>query len=118
MSAPHLTPAQLAAEDLLDALRDLVARDEAEAAQCGFEHDEMTWLDDARRVIALATGESQNDDLRLRNAARDLLEALEQAVCALNATPRFRVYETDSYKIASLCDRAIAKAKASEGGAS
>jgi len=56
MSAPHLTPAQLAAEDLLDALRDLVARDEAEAAQCGFEHDEMTWLDDARRAIVKAKG--------------------------------------------------------------
>ena len=43
-----------AAPDLLDALRDVVARDEAEAAQCGFERDEMTWLEDARRVIAKA----------------------------------------------------------------
>ena len=56
MSAPNLTSAQAAAEDLLDALRDPVAREEAEAAACGFEHDEMNWLDDARRAIALATG--------------------------------------------------------------
>jgi hypothetical protein len=59
MNAPNLTPAQAAAEPLLDALRDLVARDESEAAQCGFEHDEMTWLDDARRAIAQATGKQE-----------------------------------------------------------
>ncbi len=44
-----------AAPDLLDALRDLVARDEAEAAACGFTDDEMTWLEDARHVIVKAT---------------------------------------------------------------
>jgi len=59
MSAPNLTPAQLAADALLDALRDLVARDEAEATQCGFERDEMTWLEDARRAIAKAEGGAQ-----------------------------------------------------------
>jgi hypothetical protein len=59
MSAPRLTPAQAAAEDLLDALRDLVARDASEAAECGFTLDEMTWLDDARRAIALATGKRE-----------------------------------------------------------
>ena len=56
MSAPNrLTPAQAVADDF-DALRDLVARDEAEAAECGFTHDEMTWLEDARRAIAKAKG--------------------------------------------------------------
>ena len=64
MNAPRLTPAQAAAEDLLDALRDLVARDETEAAQCGFERDEMTWLEDARRAIAKANyiGAAYGDD--------------------------------------------------------
>ena len=45
---------QLAARDLLDALTDLVARDRAEAASCGFTDDEMSWLEDARRAIATA----------------------------------------------------------------
>ena len=50
------------------------------------------------------------------NPNPDLIAALEQAVAALNTAPRFRVasLDTDSYRIASICDRAIAKAK---GGA-
>jgi hypothetical protein len=57
-----------------------------------------------------------DDDMRLRLAARDLLNALEQAVAALNEAPRFAMpgLSTDSYRIASICDKAIAKAK---GGA-
>ena len=47
---------QLAARDLLDALTDLVERDRAEAASCGFTDDEMSWLEDARRAIAKAKG--------------------------------------------------------------
>jgi hypothetical protein len=52
-------------------------------------------------------------EMRLRLAASDLLEALEQAVAALNTVPRFQVpsLATDSYRIAALCDRAIAQAK-------
>lgn len=59
----------------------------------------------------------RDEDLSLRLAAQDLLDALEQAVAALNAAPRFRVpgLDKDSYQIASICDRAIAKAK--EGAA-
>ena len=45
-----------AAAQLLDALEVLVERDRAEAASCGLENDEMTWLEDARRAIALAKG--------------------------------------------------------------
>jgi hypothetical protein len=50
------------------------------------------------------------------NPAPEVIAALEQAVAALNTAPRFRVplLDTDSYRIAALCDRAIAKAK---GGA-
>ena len=49
-------------------------------------------------------------------AAPDLFDALEQAVAALNEAPRFAVpgLNSDSYRIASICDKAIAKAK---GGA-
>ena len=45
--------------DLLDALTDLVERDRAEAASCGFTDDEMSWLEDARRAIAKAKGGTQ-----------------------------------------------------------
>jgi hypothetical protein len=39
-------------------LKDLVERERAEAADCGFiTDDEMTWLEDARRALAKATGE-------------------------------------------------------------
>jgi hypothetical protein len=44
-----------AAPELLAALKDLVERDRAEAAESGFTDDEMSWLEDARRVIAKAT---------------------------------------------------------------
>ncbi len=47
---------RLAAQDLLDALEELVARNRAEAAESGFTDDEMTWLEDARRAIAEAKG--------------------------------------------------------------
>jgi hypothetical protein len=46
-----------AALDLYEALKDLVERERAEAADCGFTDDEMTWLEDARRALANATGE-------------------------------------------------------------
>jgi hypothetical protein len=45
-----------AAPELLDALEDLVERDRFEAAESGFTDDEMTWLEDARRIIAKAKG--------------------------------------------------------------
>jgi hypothetical protein len=47
---------RLAASDLLDALEELVKRDQEEARECGFTDDEMTWLEDARRAIAKAKG--------------------------------------------------------------
>ena len=57
-----------------------------------------------------------DDELRLRLAAQEMLDALEQALAALNQAPRFKVpgLSTDSYRIAAICDKAIAKAK---GGA-
>jgi hypothetical protein len=55
--------------------------------------------------------------MRLRLAARDLLNAVQKAVAALNTAPRFAVQhlDTDSYAIAAECDRAIGKA--TKGGA-
>jgi hypothetical protein len=49
-------------------------------------------------------------------ALPELLNAVEQALQALNTAPRFRIphLDTDSYEIAAACGRAIAKAK---GGA-
>jgi hypothetical protein len=53
------------------------------------------------------------DSARVRDAAPELLHALEQAREALTAAPRFDVpgLESDSYAIAANCDHAIAKAK-------
>jgi hypothetical protein len=55
----------------------------------------------------------ESEDYRLRQAARDLLKALEQAVQALNTAPRFAVpnLDSDSYRIAAVCDRALAMVK-------
>lgn len=52
----------------------------------------------------------------LITAAPEMLDALQQAVQALNTVPRFQVphLSSDSYRIASICTRAIAMAK---GGA-
>lgn len=52
---------------------------------------------------------------RLFCAAPDLLEALAQAVQALNTAPRFAVphLSADSYQIAASGDRAIAKVQGS-----
>ena len=59
----------------------------------------------------------QNEDLFLRLAARELLQALEAALVALNTAPRFKVpaLNTDSYKIAALCEEALANAKPPAG---
>ena len=50
---------------------------------------------------------------RLFCAAPDMLAALEQALEALNIAPRFRVrgLDSDSYKIATVCEAAINRAK-------
>jgi hypothetical protein len=61
--------------------------------------------------------EWRHPQLRLQWAAADLLSALEQAVTALNTEPRFTVpsLASDSYRIAAICDLAIAKAKRPPG---
>jgi len=54
----------------------------------------------------------QSADAELLAAAPALLAALKQALAALNTAPRFDVpsLDTDSYRIASVCDRALAAA--------
>jgi hypothetical protein len=78
----------------------------------GLPVNEITINDDNYDKVAVWF----DDDMWLRLAAPDLLDALEQATAALNHAPRFAApgLDTDSYRIASICDKAIAKAK---GGA-
>ena len=52
------------------------------------------------------------NNARSATAAPALLEALLLARTALNAAPRFRVGDSDSYRIAAIVDKAIAEAKA------
>lgn len=42
--------------ELREALEDLVERDRAEASASGFEDDEMSWLEDAKRALLKAKG--------------------------------------------------------------
>ena len=51
--------------------------------------------------------------IRNSDTVANLLAVLQQALTALNTAPRFKVpsLETDSYRIASLCDAAIAQTK-------
>jgi hypothetical protein len=51
--------------------------------------------------------EMQEANACLATAAPELLEALLLAQRALNTAPRFRVGDTDSYKIAAQVDKAI-----------
>ena len=47
---------------------------------------------------------------RLHPATSNMLAALQLAQAALNTAPRFRVGDTDSYKIAATVDKALAEA--------
>jgi hypothetical protein len=60
----------------------------------------------------IASREQQEANGRLIVAAPAMLEALRLAQRALDTAPRFRVGDTDSYKIAAIVDSAIAKATA------
>ena len=89
--------------------------DASSYAQCPNcdEHGEL-----AHFMVSSETPEPPPPDAsaQLIAAASDMLAALEQAIAALNTAPRFPIpsLDTDSYRIAALCDVAIAKAK---GGA-
>ena len=56
--------------------------------------------------------EIQEANARLATAAPAMREALLLAQRALNTAPRFRVGDTDSYKIAAIVDDAIGEATA------
>jgi len=60
----------------------------------------------------VASPEQQEANGRLIVAAPAMLEALRLAQSALNTAPRFRVGDTDSYKIAAQVDKAIEAATA------
>ena len=55
--------------------------------------------------------EQAEANAQLIRTSPDLLAALELALAALNAAPRFRIRGLDSYGIAALCTRVIASAK-------
>ena len=80
------------------------------------DSDGAPFVCDACLDCSMGMSPEEEANARLIAAAPELLATLEQAVAALNTAPRFRVpsLDTDSYKIAALCDRVIAKAK---GGA-
>jgi hypothetical protein len=107
------TPAQVfeRAHALAESDPDIVLDQYFEASDCPINEIEV--CDDEHDELAVW----RDDDLRLRLAARDLLAALQHAATALNTAPRFKVpsLDTDSYAIAAVCDRAIAKA--TRGGA-
>lgn len=74
----------------------------------GVEHIEIRSAD-GNTVV-----EWRHEDLLVRLAASDMLEALEQALVALNTAPRFKVPILgiiDSYAVAAICEAAITKAK-------
>jgi hypothetical protein len=82
--------------------------------------DLMHWADansfDFALALERAEGHYEAEVAEAPRACRQttaLLEALEQALEALNTVPRFPVPSllTDSYRVAAMCDRAIAKAK-------
>ena len=80
--------------------------------QVSREDDEAPFVADVARdgihAAASLTQEEQANG-RLISAAWLMLEALDQALTALNTAPRFAVpsLDTNSYKIAALCEAAI-----------
>ena len=68
-------------------------------------HDVAVWGVRAALAAAYEAG-------RQAPAFAEMLAALILAQEALNTAARFRVGDTDSYRIASIVDRAIAKARA------
>lgn len=87
-------------------------RGDAEAAELpAFEvfDAEQTKIFDTNEDIP---SEIQEANARLATAAPVMLEALRLAQRALNTAPRFRIGDTDSYKIAARVDQAITEATA------
>jgi hypothetical protein len=73
--------------------------------------DDMFWQDDSTGVTITALPMIDRLlDAPVITAVPAMLEALLLAQRALNTAPRFRIGDTDSYKIAAIVDNAIAKA--------
>ena len=74
--------------------------------QCSGDDDEAPFVADVCNNPDIYTDQEQAN-ARLITAAPAMLDALRLAQRALNAAPRFRVGDTDSYKIAAQVDAAI-----------
>jgi hypothetical protein len=79
--------------------------------QCSGDDDEAPFVADVCNSPDIYT-DQERANARLIENAPELLGALLLAQEALNAAPRFRVGDTDSYRIAATVDKAIAKATA------
>jgi hypothetical protein len=101
-------------QDGLDRAREFFADHADELKYCSYGEDhevERVRIYDGERVLS----SWESADYRLRLAGPDLVEALGQALRALNSAPKFAVpsLATDSYEIAARCERALAKARES-----
>ena len=74
--------------------------------QCSGDDDEAPFVADVCNDPNAYTGQEQAN-ARLITAALKMLDALLLAQRALNTAPRFRVGDTDSYRIAAQVDAAI-----------
>jgi hypothetical protein len=66
--------------------------------------------DDVRIAWVFCDDEFDSENAELISAAPELFDACRYALRALNVAARFPVGDTDSYAIASMCDRALRKA--------
>jgi len=100
-------------EQALDEMRKRSASDPStlwfEPYDCGMPVNEIAIHDDDGNEVSVW----RDEEVCLRLAGRALRDALMQAVVALNQAPNFSVpgLSTDSYRIATICDKAIALAK-------
>jgi len=74
--------------------------------QCSGDDDEAPFVADVCDSPDVYT-DQERANARLIENAPAMLEALRLAQSALNTAPRFRVGDTDSYKIAAIVDEAV-----------
>ena len=96
--------------DFEDSLCDLIADLRHWADAQNFDFDAALYRAGHHYEAELA---DEGRSVRNSDTVTNLLAVLQQALTALNTAPRFKVpsLETDSYRIAALCNAVIAKTK-------